>query len=205
MQGNVTLTKALNITYPCTIDLNGYTIENKTAGSYSGLDDAGDECIVFFVSGNDAHLTLNATNGGDVKATGDGVKSNYNVAVWVANGAKATINGGNFSNSADTEGDGCDLIYGRDGVEIFINGGKFTPAVRRSTLGKNQENNNNEGVYACLNCKDNTDVIYVSGGDFYQFGAVEAGLVGKDEVKTVEGYSWSTTPDANGYYSVNRD
>ncbi len=199
---NIDLTSAITITNAVTIDLNGHTIENKVAGSYSGLDDSGDECIVFAVLGSDANLTLNDSKGtGKVIATGDDEKSFFNVAVWVANGARATINGGEYTNSADPSGDGCDLIYGRNGANITVTGGTFKAGAPRATM---------SNIHAALNCKDESatiaqSTITVSGGKFYKFGATEAAQVGQGEVVLLEvGYEWSSTADANDYYTVTK-
>lgn len=181
-----------------TVDLNGYTIENKSANNTTQLGNAADECIVFYVDGADANLTLNATNGGKVIATGDGSTSYYNTAVWVTNGATTTINGGEYSNTADPEGDGCDLIYGRDGGKIYVKGGIFKAGAIRSNLGG--------GIYGVLNCKDSMgSVITVSGGKFYEYGATEAAKVGNGEVILLgDGYKW-TEKDSDNYYSVVAD
>ncbi len=201
VESNMEITKAIPITKTVTVYLNNYTIENKTAASTTGLDDAEDECIVFFANGEDANLTINATNGGKVVATGDGEKSYYNVAVWAMNNANVTINGGEFSNTADPEKDGCDLIYGRNGANISITGGTFKAGAIRSNLGG--------GIYGVLNCKDKNEnngitqsTITLSGGKFYEFGSTEASKVGSGEVILLEsGYKW-TDKDSDGYYSV---
>lgn len=154
------ITKAITIPtgISATINLNGKTIENKTAGHPSEITpNVDDECVVFMVNGT---LTINGE--GNVKATGDGVKSDYNTAVWaMGTNAKAIINGGNYTNSKDTQDDGCDLIYARDGANIEINGGSFQSYIR-STLGG--------GVYDVLDCKDNTNSkITVNGGSFQNY------------------------------------
>ena len=192
---NITLTDAITINKTVTIDLNGYTIENKSANNTTQLGNVADECIVFYVDGADAKLTLNATNGGKVIATGNGSTSYYNTAVWVTNGATATINGGEYSNTADPANDGCDLIYGRDGGKIYVKGGTFKAGAIRSDLGG--------GIYGVLNCKDSKgSVITVSGGKFYEYGAAEAAKVGNGEVILLEGgYYWSAK-DVDGYYTV---
>ena len=195
LDANITLTDAITINKAVTIDLNGFTIENKSANNTTQLGTVADECIVFYVDGSEANLTLNATNGGKVIATGDGSTSYYNVAVWVTNEATATINGGEYSNTADPANDGCDLIYGRDGGKIYITGGTFKAGAIRSNLGG--------GIYGVLNCKDTKgSVITVSGGKFYEYGAAEAAKVGDGEVILLEGgYYWSAK-DAEGYYTV---
>lgn len=195
LNNNVILTDAITINKAVTIDLNGYTIENKSANNTTKLGNAADECIVFYVDGAEANLTLNATNGGKVIATGDGSTSYYNVAVWVTNGATTTINGGEYSNTADPNNDGCDLIYGRDGGKIFVTGGTFEAGAIRSDLGG--------GIYGVLNCKDTKgSTITVSGGKFYEYGAAEAAKVGNGEVVLLEpGYEWSEKDNEN-YYSV---
>ena len=106
-----------------------------------------------------------------------------------------TINGGEYSNTADPKNDGCDLIYGRDGGKIYITGGTFKAGAIRSDLG--------DGIYGVLNCKDTGgSVITVSGGKFYEYGAAEAAEVGDGEVILLEGgYYWSAK-DAEGYYTV---
>jgi len=195
LNSNVTLTDAITINKAVTVDLNGYTIENKSANNTTKLGDVADECIVFYVDGAEANLTLNATNGGKVIAAGDGSTSYYNVAVWVTNGATTTINGGEYTNTADPEGDGCDLIYGRDGGKIFVTGGTFKAGAIRSDLGG--------GIYGVLNCKDTKgSTITVSGGKFYEYGATEAAKVGNGEVILLEpNYYWSAK-DTEGYYTV---
>ena len=195
LDANITLTDAITINKAVTIDLNGFTIENKSANNTTQLGTLPDECIVFYVDGSEANLTLNATNGGKVIAAGDGSTSYYNVAVWVTNEATATINGGEYTNSADPKDDGCDLIYGRDGGKIYIVGGTFKAGAIRSDLGG--------GIYGVLNCKDTKgSVITVSGGKFYEYGAAEAAKVGNGEVILLEGgYYWSAK-DAEGYYTV---
>lgn len=197
---NMELTKAISISNKVTIDLNGKKIENKTADSTTGLDTAKDECIVFFVNGSDAELTINDNaTGAEVVATGDGSTSYYNVAVWAMNNAKVTINGGTFTNTADPANDGCDLIYGRNGATISITDGTFKAGAIRSNLGG--------GIYGVLNCKDaNTSIaqstITISGGKYYEFGATEASKVGNGEVVLLEtGYKWSEK-DNDNYYSV---
>lgn len=163
---NVTVGKDMNITkaitiptgISATINLNGKTIENKTAGHPSMITpNVDDECVVFMVNG-----TLTIEGEGNVKATGDGEKSDYNTAVWaMGENAKAIINGGNYTNSKDTEDDGCDLIYARDGANIVINGGSFQSYIR-STLGG--------GIYDVLDCKDKTNSkITVNGGKFQNY------------------------------------
>ena len=198
LSSNILLTNALTITKDVTIDLNGYTIENKSANNTTLLGNVADECIVFYVDGANAKLTLNATNGGKVKATGNGTTSFYNTALWVTNGAEATINGGEYTNTADPEGDGCDLIYGRDGGKIYVNGGTFTPGAKRQTLGANIG-----GIWAALNCKDSKgSKITVSGGKFYKFGALQAENVGKGEVILLDANSYWSAEDSDGYYTV---
>lgn len=170
---DMTLTKAIHITNEATIDLNGKTIENQTAAITTGLAVTEDECFVFFVDGQYANLTINATNGGKVNAAGENDKSDYNVAVWATDNAKVTINGGEFTNAKDTDGDGCDLIYARGGATITINEGSFQSYIR-STLGG--------GVYDVLNCKDNTSSkITVNGGKFQNY-VPSYENVGNDEV-----------------------
>lgn len=172
------ITKAVTISdgISAAINLNGKTIENKTAGHPSMISpDVDDECVVFMVT--NGTLTINGE--GDVKATGDGVKSDYNVAVWVmGENAKAIINGGNYTNSMGCNNDGCDLIYGRNGAEIEINGGSFQSHIR-STLGG--------GTYDVLDCKDYKEgsiaqsTITVNGGKFQNY-APSYENVGANEV-----------------------
>lgn len=105
------------------------------------------------------------------------------------------MNGGEYSNTADPNNDGCDLIYGRDGGKIFVTGGTFEAGAIRSDLGG--------GIYGVLNCKDTKgSTITVSGGKFYEYGAAEAAKVGNGEVILLEpGYEWSEKDNEN-YYSV---
>ena len=172
----ITKTVTISDGIEATINLNGKTIENKTAGHPSMIDPSvDDECVVFMVK--EGTLTINGE--GNVKATGDGVNSDYNVAVWVmGESAKAVINGGNYKNSKDSEGDGCDLIYGRNGAEIEINGGSFQSYIR-SSLGN--------GTYDVLDCKDYKEgkiaqsTITVNGGKFQNY-APSYENVGANEV-----------------------
>lgn len=178
LANNVEIKEAITIANDRDIifDLNGYNVENKTAGHPSELTpNYDDECVVFMVRGK---LTINDSSSegkGCVKATGDGVNSDFNVAVWaMGSDAKVIINGGNYSNSKDTDNDGCDLIYARDGADIEINGGSFQSHVR-STLGG--------GVYDVLNCKDdNTGSKIIVNGGKYQNYVPSYENVGKDEV-----------------------
>ena len=163
---DMVITKAVTISdgISATVNLNGKTIENKTAGHPSMISpEVDDECVVFMVK--NGTLTINGE--GNVKATGDGVKSDYNVAVWaMGENSNAIINGGTYTNSKDTDDDGCDLIYGRNGAKIEINGGSFQSYIR-STLGG--------GIYDVLDCKDYKEgsfaqsTITVNGGKFQNY------------------------------------
>lgn len=168
LDADVEITDAITIAdgKNVTINLNGKTIENKTAGHPSMITpNIDDECVVFMVT--DGTLTINGK--GNVKATGDGEKSDYNVAVWVmGESAEAIINGGNYINSTDTKGDGCDLIYGRNGAKIEINGGSFQSYIRSSLGG-------GSGTYDVLDCRDYKEgsfaqsTITVNGGKFKNY------------------------------------
>ena len=174
------LTKAITIDKTVTVDLCGHKIENKTAGHPSNITpEVDDECVVFMVTGN-GNLTIEGN--GTVKATGDGVNTDYNTAVWAMGAnAKAVIKGGSYSNEKDTEGDGCDLIYAQDGAKIEIHGGDFKSYIR-STLGKSVG-----GVHDVLNCKDDSNsVITVYGGKFLNY-APSLENVGNGEVILAEG------------------
>lgn len=186
-----------------TIDLNGESIENQTAGHPSGITPSiDDECVVFMVT--DGKLTIKGD--GDVKATGDGQKSDYNVAVWaMGSTAEVVISGGSYSNNKGFNGDGCDLIYARDGGSITINGGSFQSHIR-TTLGG--------GIYDVLDCKDNTNSkIVVEGGQFQNY-VPSFENVGSNEVvlgtnknvyikgTTTEVTTAHNTSDENTWYEV---
>ena len=134
---------AFEITKKVAINLNGKTIATTE------MDTEGNG--VFWVKSG-GELTLNG------EGTINGVGGNaYNIAIW-ADGGKATINGGTYTNvgAQDPGPDGAhfDLIYAKNGGLVEINGGTFKCETPNWTL---NSHDTKKGA------------IVVKGGTFYGF------------------------------------
>lgn len=136
------------------VNLNGHTITGGIFTENSGnIEEGVTDSYVFWVKAG----TLVINGYGNVVAQ----DATYSMAVWaLGNQSKVTINGGNYYNG----GDGCDLIYAKNGAQITITGGEFK-ATRNSG---NESATNNE--HSALNLSDNSGAsIVVTGGKFYKF------------------------------------
>lgn len=123
---NVGTDAALVINKELTVDLNGKTI------AATENDKVGDGVFCVIAGGE---LTINDSLGtGVIDGVGD---NDYNIAIW-ANGGKAIINGGNFTNVGATDKTDpnahFDLIYAKNGGEVIINGGSFECETPEFTL-----------------------------------------------------------------------
>ena len=105
LEGDLELSKALEITANSTVDLNGHEI------TASGT--------AFYVTGGEVIINGN----GKVSAA----SNTNNVAVWVADNATVNIKNGTFSVGIDNEGKTNSCIYSTGG-EITIEGGTFSNA-----------------------------------------------------------------------------
>ena len=151
---NITLTEALVIDKEVTIDLNGYTITGGLFAESNGeMTEGTTDSYAFWVK-----------KGGKLTINGEGyVKSQaaaYSMAVW-ADGGEVIINGGTFENA----GDGCDLIYAKNGGKVTITNGIFKATHNTGA----EPGTRNE--YSALNLNDKTsgNEIIVSGGKFFKF------------------------------------
>lgn len=117
------------------------------------------------LSGGGYDAALQVSGGAKLTINGDGNvigndQNRYGMAVWaVDEGSLVVINGGNYSNVMNHEGDTqLDMIYVSEGGDAEINGGTFKCATPKWTL------NIKDGNYS-----DGSSTIVVKGGTFYQY------------------------------------
>ena len=156
------------------LNLNGKTVTRNAVEGKTGV------CAIY------------ATNGADLTIQGTGGFASAEHVVWAeGEGTEVTIKAGTFTSTEDYKGEHGHAVYAQNEAVVNIEGGTFSC----------QGNGSNYVV----NCNDDTDAkIYISGGKFLNFGAEMAEKVGEGEVNLVEGYTWTSTADANGFYSVKR-
>lgn len=176
--GSAKLAGDIEIDYPLTlsgntdvvIDLNGYSIVNKTQvnGNYT---------VVFNVTGK-SHLTINGD--GEVKAleeTSD--VDGYRMAIWAYDDAVVDINGGYFYNKQLNPGTS-NLIYVMDRAVVNVAGGKFETAML-----------NAQGTSLLLNMQDAsraTAKINITGGQFVNFDPADCVSEGPHTNFVADGY-----------------
>ena len=182
LRDDVELTKRLDVTADMVINLNGKTISMNAP-------DKKDYNILFNVI-NGATLTIRGE--GNVQALGG---HSVDMAVY-ANSGNAIIEGGNFY-GVGKEGDGCDLIYARNG-KIAISGGTFKiDHISPTAFDKPQ--------YSLLNVSGGTvdnakEYITVTGGTFYKFGPANNVSEGEGTSFVADGYH--TIADGDAYVVV---
>lgn len=194
LSSDINLASALAIPadYNGTIDLNGFSIKNTTAdnnGETCGT--SGKACAAIYV--NDVNTNLTIKGEGEVSAIT--TEATYNIPVWVRNGT-VTIEGGNYISGEDTKGNASHAVYGMNSAKIYIKNGSFE--VRGNASGMSYP--------SVLNCQDKKEAkIILSGGKYKNFGATEAAAVAPNdytEIELASNCTWSSTNDADGYYTV---
>lgn len=158
-----------------TINLNGHTINGGlfSASGQGEVSSGTSDSYVFLVKAG--KLTINGY--GNVVAK----EAEYSMAVWaIGESSEVEINGGSYYN----DGDGCDLIYAKNGAKITINGGEF-----KATENKGEEPGTNN-KYSALNLSDNTgSSIIVKGGKFYRFNPAKNESENPEKDFVASGYS----------------
>lgn len=146
IQKAVTLMKAGAIT---TVNLNGYTIANKT-----DFNNAGDwETEGFVVTAG----TLNIEGEGNVECIANTENDGFREVISAYGTSVVNLRGGNYKNYQQKNGQ-YDLIYARDNAVVNIYGGTY------------ESGGYNDRGYWVLNLKDNSAAeINVYGGSFKNF------------------------------------
>ena len=145
------------------------------------------------LSGGGYDATLRVSGGAKLTINGDGNvigndQKRYGMAVWaVDEGSLVVINGGNYSNVMNHEGDKqLDMIYVSDGGDAEINGGTFKCATPMWTL------NIKDGNYS-----DKSSTIVVKGGTFYQYDPSHA--ANENPVANFVAPGYSSVKDGENY------
>ena len=146
IQKAVTLMKAGAMT---TVNLNGYTIANKT-----DFNNAGDwETEGFVVTAG----TLNIEGEGNVECIANTENDGFREVISAYGTSVVNLRGGNYKNYQQKNGQ-YDLIYARDNAVVNIYGGTY------------ESGGYNDRGYWVLNLKDNSAAeINVYGGSFKNF------------------------------------
>lgn len=146
IQKAVTLMKAGAMT---TVNLNGYTIANKT-----DFNNAGDwETEGFIVTAG----TLNIEGEGNVECIANTENDGFREVISAYGTSVVNLRGGNYKNYQQKNGQ-YDLIYARDNAVVNIYGGTY------------ESGGYNDRGYWVLNLKDNSAAeINVYGGSFKNF------------------------------------
>ena len=157
LQNDISVDGGFTVTTPGTVvDLNGHNITSNAPADNQ-------HSIAFKVSGDNANLTIK----GDGNVRAEGSVTGANIAVWATNGGQVRIEGGNYSNSDES-----DLIYASYGQgtnkasRIEIYGGTFS-----SVRGSDNQGGMQPTCVRLLNMKNESPAgqIEVYGGTFVDF------------------------------------
>lgn len=165
IQKAVTLMKAGAMT---TVNLNGYTIANKT-----DFNNAGDwETEGFVVTAG----TLNIEGEGNVECIANTENDGFREVISAYGTSVVNLRGGNYKNYQQKNGQ-YDLIYARDNAVVNIYGGTY------------ESGGYNDRGYWVLNLKDNSAAeINVYGGSFKNFNPCNHLCENPNANFVVEGY-----------------
>lgn len=129
------------------------TVNDNTREIYVGTKPMPSDSYVFWVKGG----KLTVIGNGEVIAQ----PTTYSIAVW-ADGGEVVLKGGKYYNG----GDGCDLIYAKNGGKVYIYDGEYYATGNSNTSGATANNRSALNIYDKSRdiCK-----IKVFGGKFYEF------------------------------------
>lgn len=172
LTGNVDLIDMVMVSGQVVLNLNGYSI-TKSTNTASG------KCVIFYISGEGASLTINGT--GKIEALGGLTGgTGVNVIIWTCDNTTVILNGGYYHAAPKN---GTDMIYNQGG-QIFINGGEYV--VDTPNTYSNQKQYTICNVY---DSKRKEESFVIKGGKFHNFNPMNNLSEGANTNFVAKGYT----------------
>jgi hypothetical protein len=172
LTNNIDLIDMVTVSGQVILNLNDYSI-TKSTNTASG------KCVIFYISGNGASLTINGT--GKIEALGGLTGgTDVNVIIWTCDNTTAILNGGYYHAAPKN---GTDMIYNQGG-QIFINGGEYV--VDTPNIYSNQKQYTICNVY---DSKRQEESFVIKGGKFHNFNPMNNLSEGANTNFVAKGYT----------------
>lgn len=172
LSNNIDLIDMVTVSGQVILNLNSYSI-TKSTNTASG------KCVIFYISGNGASLTINGT--GKIEALGGLTGgTGVNVIIWTCDNTTAILNDGYYHAAPKN---GTDMIYNQGG-QIFINGGEYV--VDTPNIYSKQQQYTICNIY---DSKRQEESFVIKGGKFHNFNPMNNLSEGANTNFVAKGYT----------------